>query len=1287
MSDDARPQAADNRRDRDRGGARPPTADEVRVLPLFDACPDAIVVIDAQGVILLANTSVEAVFGYSASEVIGLSVAVLQPERLREAHETSLKRYLTTGERTLDWRATGTFGLHRDGHEFPIEVAFTELGQGRFGGFIRDVSARVAVERALKASEAQYRDLLDNAYDIIFTYGLDGTFQYVNEAGLRTYGYTFDEILRLNVRDIADPGHLAQAYARVTEGARESGSLAPYQMLTRTRTGEHIWIEVSNRIVRDQDGAPVAVQGIARDVTARREAEEALARTREFRDRVMESSPNAIGAVDLEGRITLVNRRFCEMTGYSQEELTGGSFDLVISLEALPSIAAVFERVKAGESVGDLEFDALRKDGSTFMARATLRPLMDHGEIVGVIGITEDITERWRAEQALARSSELRDRVMDATTNAIAAFDLDGRMTLVNQRLCEMTGYSQEELIGRRLGPLIRPGAAPLVPPALARVLAGESIDQLEFAGERKDGTQMTVVATLRPLYDGDRIIGVIGTAEDVTERKWNDSLLRAQQDLLEVVAQGSPLNAVLGTVALTVELLLPGALCSILLLDAESGTLHRGSAPSLPDAYTLEIDGIAIGPNVGSCGSAAFRRETVIVSDIATDPLWADFRDLALSHELRACWSTPIISDAGAVLGAFAIYRREPHTPADFERQLVAVVTHITAIAIERRDADEAMGRRAAELGELNAQLLVAHDALAESKRRLEEKSRLLEVALVSERERARRDPLTGALNHAAIADEVHRLIQDPATGSLALAMIDVDGLKAVNDTWGHQMGDAVLLGVADALRRCGAIVGRYGGDEFVAILPGADRAASAAYRQEVDAALAAIDLRDGGTGSRIQIVASVGLAIYPEEADAVEDLIKLSDSAMYAARRQRADVMASTAFARIHGGDRAAEIVGEIVPFLTSPGELNEKLNLVAARLSAGAGYDGVNFSLYPASGATARTASFAEDSGDAVAQYNAESLPEEEAGPVRTALEATRRPIIIDCISESEFATPAQKEILAQVGIRSALIAPMIWRGNVLGAISVGSKREAAFGPRDAQFLSAIATQVTAIVRTAALVDDLQAASSRLQQAHTGTVMMLAAAAEAHDNTTGRHLHRVRTIAERLAREIGHTDEKAKEIGLAAVLHDIGKIRVPDYVLGSTASLSDAEWALMKDHTIWGGEFLLARGGFELAAQVARSHHERWDGSGYPDGLFEEQIPEPAAITAVADSLDAIISDRPYRAGRPLADAIEEIRAWSGRQFNPHIVDALVRLYERGELPDMEARISEESDDLAA
>jgi len=1129
---------------------------------LYDTCPDAVVTIDADGVIVFANAAVATIFGWDPAEIAGKKLAVLQPERLRAAHREGLRRYLASGERKLDWRATRIVGLHRDGHEFPIEVAFTDLGGGRFGGFIRDISGRVAAEEALQASDLRYRELVDDAADMVYAHDPQGNFTYVNAAVVRVYGYAMDEILGHSIATIVDPGYLGRVRNSIVARIQQGGSTPPYELLTRTKTGVPVWVEVITRIVCDEAGAPVAIHGIARDVSARKQAEEALARTRDFRDRVMESTTNAIAAADLQGRFMLANCRMCEMTGYGMDELLGEPFGKLFVGSSLELVQGQFAAAASGGAVDDLELELVRKDGGGVIIRLRLRPLMEDGVVVGVVGLAEDITERKRAE-----------------------------------------------------------------------------------------------------------------------------ALIAAQRQLLEIVAVGAPLSEVLDSVARTVESLLPGALCSILLVDQESQTLRAGAAPSLPASYTQAIDGVAIGPDVGSCGTAVHRRACVIVRDIAEDPLWVGFKDLALAHGLRSCWSSPIVGDSGSVLGAFAIYRRAPHEPGEFERQLVGIVTHIAGIAIERQRSEEAIRARAAELERISAQLMLANDDLAGQRGLLEEKSALLEAALASERERSCRDALTGTLNHAAIADEARSLIEHPDAGPLALAMIDVDGLKAVNDLYGHQMGDAVLLAVANALQRDGAIVGRYGGDEFVAVLPDADREAAAAYQRQVTDALAAVDLRDGGTGSRIQIFASIGLAIYPEEADAVEALIKLSDSAMYASRRQRAETTASTAFARVQGGDRAAAIVGEIVPLLTSPGDLNEKLSLVAARLSSGAGYDAVNFSLYGAKAdVPSRTASFSAESRAAAEQYDIESLRDDEPSMrMRMVLESTRRPVIIDDLQDTEFATPAQKDLFRTIGLLSALVAPMVWRGELLGAVSVASKQPAAFGPRDAQFLSAIATQVTAIVRTAALVDDLQSASDRLLQAHTETVFMLAAAAEAHDDTTGRHLQRVREIAQALAAELGHDEEAAKEIGLAAVLHDIGKIRVPDYVLVSPASLSDSEWSLMKEHTVWGSEFLGSRGGFELAMHVARSHHERWDGSGYPDGLLGDLIPEAAAITSVADSLDAMINNRPYRAGRPLADAVLEIQAWSGRQFSPRIVDALVALHERGELAHLVA--GDEHDQLAA
>ncbi|MGZ3387956.1 MAG: sensor domain-containing diguanylate cyclase, partial [Isosphaeraceae bacterium] len=171
--------------------------------------------------------------------------------------------------------------------------------------------------------------------------------------------------------------------------------------------------------------------------------------------------------------------------------------------------------------------------------------------------------------------------------------------------------------------------------------------------------------------------------------------------------------------------------------------------------------------------------------------------------------------------------------------------------------------------------------------RRRAEQALRESEDAL---HEQARRDPLTGVLNHGAILDEMRSLISTGEHGPRwVAAMIDVDRLKATNDTYGHQVGDAVLVAVAAALSRDGALVGRYGGDEFVAILPSADRNAAERYRKDATEALAHATITDPQTGATVRVEASIGLAIYPEDGSTLADLIKLSDDAMYAAKRQR--------------------------------------------------------------------------------------------------------------------------------------------------------------------------------------------------------------------------------------------------------------------------------------------------------------------------------------------------------------------------------------------------------------
>ena len=178
--------------------------------------------------------------------------------------------------------------------------------------------------------------------------------------------------------------------------------------------------------------------------------------------------------------------------------------------------------------------------------------------------------------------------------------------------------------------------------------------------------------------------------AKERGDRKRAEALLAGQKRLLEMIAKGDTLSTILDALCRLVEELAPACLSSILLLDSDGNRLRHGAAPSLPKSYTDAIDGASIGPNAGSCGTAAYRNAPVIVADIAEDPLWAEYRHLALPHGLRACWSTPVRASNGRILATFAVYAREPRTPTPEQQDVIEQITDLASIAIERKRAED---------------------------------------------------------------------------------------------------------------------------------------------------------------------------------------------------------------------------------------------------------------------------------------------------------------------------------------------------------------------------------------------------------------------------------------------------------------------------------------------------------------------------------------------------------------------------------------------------------------------
>jgi len=199
------------------------------------------------------------------------------------------------------------------------------------------------------------------------------------------------------------------------------------------------------------------------------------------------------------------------------------------------------------------------------------------------------------------------------------------------------------------------------------------------------------------------------------------------------------------------------------------------------------------------------------------------------------------------------------------------------------------------------------------------------------------------------------------------------------------------------------------------------------------------------------------------------------------------------------------------------------------------------------------------------------------------------------------------------------------------------------------------------------TEAAVAEVREANVRLRRAHRDTIAALSRSMEAKDLYTGGHTGRVAAVAVALAEKLGYSGEELEAIEIGALLHDIGKIGIPEAILHKQGPLDDEEWAVMRTHPVV-SDFILAELALDpIVRQCARSSHERMDGHGYPDGLSGEDIPLPARIVFVADAFDAITSDRPYRRSRSTAAALAEIEASAGTQFCPSVVAALHELWQ--------------------
>ena len=641
--------------------------------------------------ITFANEGFTRLTGYAETELLGKSCSLLQGADTDPAMVRKLKSALQ-GDGYFDGEI---LNYRKDGTPFWNALLISPVNDEHgvktgFLGIQRDITKRKHAELALHQSEEHLRTIIALEPECVKLLSPEGKLLDMNPAGLEMIeADSLDEVRGQLMSDLIIPEDRRKFL--LTHRRALNGETVRCEFSVKGLRGTRRTLETSIVPYRDARREIVGVLGITRDITQRKEAELSLQESEERFRRLIDFAPEAIMLLDVaSGRLVQVNPAAERLFGRSAAELGRvGPAELSPPMQpdgrlSSEKAAEFVSQAIAGETP-IFEWTHRAAEGRDIPCEVRLLRIEIGGRVV-VRGSTTDITGRKMAEAAL-RESEVRYReLFDANPHPMWVYDVESlRFLAVNAAAVAHYGYSREEFLAMTIRD-IRPPED--IPALLASV--GAAVRGIEEAGvwrhRRRDGTLIAVEISSHQLaFDGHHAKVVL--AHDVTERQRAEARSAGERAVLELLATGAPLPAVLDRLARSYEEIFPGMLCSVLLLDADRQHLRHAAAPSLPVAFCQAVDGIEIGPHAGSCGTAAFTRQTTLVADIATDPLWRDYRDLALANDVRACWSVPVISSHNRVLGTLALYYRQPSSPRPEEVSMIERGAHFASLAIERHE------------------------------------------------------------------------------------------------------------------------------------------------------------------------------------------------------------------------------------------------------------------------------------------------------------------------------------------------------------------------------------------------------------------------------------------------------------------------------------------------------------------------------------------------------------------------------------------------------------------------
>ena len=823
---------------------------------IFESIKDGIILIDLEGNIVDVNEATVRMSGYSQKEeIIGRSSLEFVVEKERSHAIEDMTRQVSEG-RGADLSSYTM--IDKNGKEFAGEVSATILpdSNGHPAGYIavvRDVTERRQIEGALRESEEKLRLTFESIQDGIILIDLDGKVVDVNEATVRMGGYRHkDQVIGRNAFEWIAPKDRSIVMDDLKDRI-EGHPKEKMEYSIHPADGRPFEAELTASMLRDEGGNPTGYIAVIRDISERKKTEDALRESEKRYRLVAENVSDVIWIMDMNAKYLYISPSVERMRGYTPEEMLAmPGQDFVTPESAGLILKALSEEMTLEMSgkadphrVRTLEMESKNKDGATLWQEVKITFMRDQeGKPIGFLGVSRDIDERKRTEEALKESEQKYKDLVEQERDVIFSIDADGRFTSINTAVTSW-GYMPEEIVGQHYSMFLPHDLMNKLVADLTQPLMKDGEIVAEAMGLDRDGNWRPIEFSAMLIMKDDKFAGARGIVRDIKERKRAEEALKQRNRELatlnriaEAVSHPLGLNKVLRTALDSVLETMDFTGGCIWLLDKDSSELEL-VASRVPKGMPI---GVAMVQEAFKTGEV-----TTVIHHPENQSGQANKGRAVKANEGKSIISIPLKSK-GETLGVLGVVGPIRMSSPDDIRLLETVGDQI-AVAVE------------------NAQLL----------------DRLNELSIT--------DELTGLFNrrhfYKVLESETDRTRRYGRC--ISLAMIDLDGFKKYNDKFGHASGDVILADFAkvltETLRKTDTAF-RYGGDEFIVILP----ATNAEKAKEVIERISKKWLKQLAVQlplADIQLGFSAGIAQFPENAETVDGLVFLSDTALYYAKR----------------------------------------------------------------------------------------------------------------------------------------------------------------------------------------------------------------------------------------------------------------------------------------------------------------------------------------------------------------------------------------------------------------